>query len=116
MEKLTIIINNWLILMGITPNLEGYKYLKDGIILCFQNNSLINNLTKGLYPTIAKLYQKNSATIERNIRHAIKVSVESGKILFLNKIMGDLVISSSDKPTASQLIAILTERLYMQCI
>ncbi len=116
MEKATLTINNWLILMGITPNLEGYKYLKESILLCYRDNSLINNLTKGLYPTIAKIYNKNNATIERNIRHAIRVSCDSNKILALNTIMGSGVIAKYERPTVSQLIAILVERLLMQCI
>ncbi len=116
MKKRLKIINKWLLFMGISPNLEGYAYLKESILICFNDNQMINSITKGLYPLIAKNHDKKIATVERNIRHAISVACDSGKIFALNDIIGGKVLEKNERPTVSQLIALLVEQLSIQCI
>ena len=113
MNKFINDLKNWLMQIGITPNLEGFNYIIAGVLLCAKNNQLITNFTTRLYPIIGLYYDKNTATIERGIRHAIQVSQDCKKLYNLNKITGISVLEKCEKPTASQLISILAEKSLM---
>ncbi len=68
-----------LIEIGMSPNLKGFNYLKDAIILCIEEPKKINSMTKILYPDVAKIYNTTSASVERAIRHAITITWEKNK-------------------------------------
>lgn len=109
-------IKNVLIRLGFSPNLRGYKYLCTAINLTLQDNELINRVTKGLYPKVAEVYGDNTDSVERNIRHAIKVAYNSKKIFEINNIFASTILTSNEKPTSSQLIALLVEKIFINLL
>lgn len=112
-ETVTKEIKNILIQLGVTPNLKGYKYLCTAISLTISDNNLINNVTKQLYPTVATLHGDKTSCIERSIRHAIKVAFNSKKIYELNNIFAFCILSPKEKPTCSQLISLIVEKIFI---
>ncbi|MGN0805671.1 MAG: response regulator, partial [Candidatus Coproplasma sp.] len=49
-------ISNIFISIGVPPHIMGYQYLREGIKMTTEDQSIINNVTKRLYPEIAKKY------------------------------------------------------------
>jgi len=97
--------------IGVPAHIKGYQYLRYAIMLAVDNTEMINAVTKILYPTVAKKYQTTSSRVERAIRHAIEVAWDRGDIEVLNSYFGYTVHTNRGKPTNSEFIALLADRL-----
>ena len=75
---------------------------------------MINSVTKLLYPTVAKKNQTTSSRVERAIRHAIEVAWDRGDVDVLGSYFGYTIQSSKGKPTNSEFIAMIADRLRLQ--
>ena len=111
MENKNQIISKIMIEIGIKPNLDGFKYLKDSIMESLNNPSLVHNMTKGLYAKVASLNSSTPAKVERSIRTAIDAGYMGGKLSKLNDIFGVEYISKYEKPSSGNLIAFMVDRL-----
>jgi two-component system response regulator (stage 0 sporulation protein A) len=100
-----------LIQCGVPAHYKGYAYLKEGIIRVIQDGSLINRVTKELYPAIAREFNTTAEKVERAIRHAIETAYIRGNIEFLNEVFAYTVDSQKGKPTNSSFIATLADRI-----
>lgn len=100
--------------IGVPAHIKGYHYLREAIILSVKNNSIINSVTKLLYPTIAKKYNTTSSRVERAIRHAIEVAWDRGDIDVLNSYFGYTIQNDRGKPTNSEFIAMISDKLRLQ--
>jgi two-component system response regulator (stage 0 sporulation protein A) len=67
-----------------------------------------------LYPTVAKHFSTTSSRVERAIRHAIEIAWDRGNIDTLNSFFGYTVDTSKGKPTNSEFIALITDKLRLQ--
>ena len=109
-SKVTNIIHK----IGIPAHIKGYKYLRLAIIKSIIDEDIINSVTKELYPQVAKAYNTTPPRVERAIRHAIEVAWNRGEEDTLNKIFGYTVQSNKGKPTNSEFIAMIADRLRLQ--
>lgn len=100
--------------IGVPAHIKGYHYLRESIILSVKNNDIINSVTKLLYPTVAKKYNTTSSRVERAIRHAIEVAWDRGDIDVLNSYFGYTVQNDRGKPTNSEFIAMISDKLRLQ--
>ena len=100
--------------VGVPAHIKGYQYLRDAIIMSVNDMEMLNSITKILYPTIAKKYQTTSSRVERAIRHAIEVAWNRGQIEMHDKIFGYTVNSNKGKPTNSEFIAMIADRLRLE--
>ena len=100
--------------IGIPAHIKGYQYLREGIILTVRNMEVINAVTKVLYPEIAKRFGTTPSRVERAIRHAIEVAWDRGDLETLQKYFGYTVNSAKGKPTNSEFIAMIADRLQLQ--
>ncbi len=100
--------------IGIPAHIKGYQYLRHAIILVVNNLDIINSITKKLYPAIAKDFCTTSSRVERAIRHAIEVAWDRGDTDTLNSIFGYTVANTKGKPTNSEFIAMIADRLRLQ--
>lgn len=100
--------------IGVPAHIKGYHYLREAIILSVKNADVINSVTKLLYPTVAKSYQTTSSRVERAIRHAIEVAWDRGDIDVLNSYFGYTVQNSRGKPTNSEFIAMIADKLRLR--
>lgn len=108
-------ISNIFVSVGIPAHIKGYQFLREGIKLAVDNPPIINSITKVLYPTIAKKFDTTSSKVERAIRHAIEVAWNRGKIENINSLFGIRVYSSQEKPTNGEFIALLADKMLLEC-
>ena len=100
--------------VGVPAHIKGYQYVRSAIIIVMEDNDVINAVTKVLYPTIARKYKTTSSRVERAIRHAIEVAWDRGDIEVLQRIFGYTVSNAKGKPTNSEFIAMIADRLRLQ--
>ncbi len=108
-------ISNIFVSVGIPAHIKGYQFLREGIKLAVDNPQIINSITKSLYPTIAQHFNTTASKVERAIRHAIEVAWNRGKIENINSIFGVKVYTSSEKPTNGEFIALLADKMLLEC-
>lgn len=111
---LEAIVTNIIHDVGVPAHIKGYQYLRDAIILSVEDMEMLHSITKVLYPTIAKKYQTTSSRVERAIRHAIEVAWGRGRMDTLNEMFGYTVSIVKGKPTNSEFIALITDRIRLQ--
>ncbi len=110
-EILEIKVTNIIHEVGVPAHIKGYQYLRDGIIMVVNNIEVINQITKQLYPDLAKKYKTTPSRVERAIRHAIEVAWNRGQIETVESIFGYTVNSNKGKPTNSEFIAMIADKL-----
>jgi len=100
--------------LGIPSHIKGYMYIRDGIDLMYNKPSMIGAITKELYPEIADKYDTTTSRVERAIRHAIEVSWSRGDYELMENIFGHSVDYDRAKPTNSEFIATLADKLRLE--
>lgn len=110
-QELESLITMLLHELGVPANLKGYQYLRFAIISTYENMSLLNSITKSLYPMIAEKYNTTASRVERSIRNAIEVAWNRGSADILHQIFGYTVSVTKSKPTNSEFIAMLADRI-----
>lgn len=102
------------LIIGIPAHIKGYHYLREAVRMVYFEPALINRITKELYPGIAKRFQTSASKVERAIRHAIEVAWDRGDLETLQKYFGYTVSVSKGKPTNSEFIAMIADRLTLE--
>jgi two-component system response regulator (stage 0 sporulation protein A) len=100
--------------IGVPAHIKGYQYLREAILLTVENMDVINAVTKVLYPEVAKHFGTTASRVERAIRHAIEVAWDRGDLETLQKYFGYTVNSAKGKPTNSEFIAMIADRLQLE--
>ena len=113
-ENLESRVTNMLHEIGIPAHIKGYHYLRDAIMMAVNDMDVLNAITKILYPTVAKKYRTTSSRVERAIRHAIEVAWSRGKLDTLDELFGYTVSTGKGKPTNSEFIALITDRIRLE--
>ncbi len=110
-KKITMLLHS----VGIPAHIKGHAYLRQAILLCYENNSeYIGSVTKVLYPEIANIFHTSGSRVERAIRHAIEVAWTRGDTDTINRIFGYSVSRFKDKPTNSEFIALITDYIIIE--
>ena len=102
--------------IGISANLSGYKFLREAIKLTIREPNIINNITTQLYPKVAQIFDTSTSKVERAIRHAIDTSYNRGKMENINSLFGMRVYNSREKPTNSEFIALVADKLMLESV
>ncbi len=113
-SDLELMITDIIHQIGVPAHIKGYHYLREAIILSIKNTEIINSVTKLLYPTVAKKYSTTSSRVERAIRHAIEVAWDRGDIDVLNGYFGYTIQNERGKPTNSEFIAMISDKLRLK--
>ena len=100
--------------MGIPAHIKGYQYLRDAIIMIIAEIELLGAVTKVLYPMIAEKHQTTPSRVERAIRHAIEVAWSRGNSDMINRLFGYTVKLEKSKPTNSEFMAMIADKLRME--
>lgn len=111
---LEIDITNILLDIGVPAHIKGYQYIREAILMAFYDRNLLSYVTKFLYPTIAQKYKTTSSSVERTIRHAIEVAWRRGNVETLEEVFGNTISAGKGKPTNSEFIALLTDKLRLE--
>ena len=100
--------------IGVPAHIKGYQYLREAIIIAVNDMDVINAITKVLYPQVAKRFDTTPSRVERAIRHAIEVAWDRGDLDTLQRFFGYTVSNTKGKPTNSEFIALIADKLQLQ--
>ena len=97
--------------LGVPAHIKGYQYLREAIMMTVRNSGLMSSVTKVLYPSVARKYKTTPSRVERAIRHAIEVAWDRGNVDVLSSYFGYTIQTSRGKPTNSEFIAMISDKL-----
>ncbi|MCM1314880.1 MAG: sporulation transcription factor Spo0A [Muribaculaceae bacterium] len=109
-----IIVTDIICKLGVPAHVKGYQYLRTAILNAVNDITLMNCVTKQLYPSVARQYGTTSSRVERAIRHAIEIAWERGNTETLNSFFGYSIKCWHGRPTNSEFIALVTDKLRLQ--
>ena len=113
-NNLEALVTNIIHEVGVPAHIKGYQYLRDGIIMVVEDMDVLNQITKQLYPDLAKKHKTTPSRVERAIRHAIEVAWNRGEINTIENIFGYTVDSNKGKPTNSEFIAMIGDKIRLE--
>ena len=97
--------------IGVPAHIKGYYYIRESILLAVSDISILNSVTKKLYPEVARRFETTPSRVERAIRHSIEVAWDRGDLDTLNRYFGYTVNNNRGKPTNSEFIAMIADKL-----
>ncbi|MFI3175239.1 MAG: sporulation transcription factor Spo0A [Bacillota bacterium] len=107
-------VTNILHEIGVPAHIRGYHYMREAIMMSVDDMDVLNYITKELYPSIAKKCNTTPSRVERAIRHAIEVAWNRGKVDAIDALFGYTVNNHKGKPTNSEFIALIADRLRLE--
>lgn len=107
-------VTNMIHEIGVPAHIKGYQYLREAIMMSVEDPTMISSITKILYPTIAKRFQTTPSRVERAIRHAIEVAWSRGRMETLDSLFGYTINTGKGKPTNSEFIALIADKIRLQ--
>lgn len=113
-ENLEALVTNVIHEVGVPAHIKGYQYLREAIMMVIRDTEVINQITKQLYPEIAGKYRTTPSRVERAIRHAIEVAWGRGQADTVENIFGYTVSANRGKPTNSEFIAMIADKLRLE--
>lgn len=113
-ENLEALVTNIIHEVGVPAHIKGYQYLREAIIMVVNDIDVINQITKSLYPKIAIKFNTTPSRVERAIRHAIEVAWGRGDQKTVENIFGYTISASKGKPTNSEFIAMIADKLRLE--
>jgi len=113
-SNLDVIVSDIMHQIGVPAHIKGYQYLRYAIILTINDYTMMNSVTKELYPTVAKVFKTTPSRVERAIRHAIEVAWDRGDVDVLSSYFGYTIQNSRGKPTNSEFIAMISDKLRLK--
>ncbi len=113
-ERLENVVTEIIHEIGVPAHIKGYQYLREAIIMSVNDMDMLNSITKILYPSIAKKFDTTASRVERAIRHAIEVAWSRGKMDTIDEMFGYTISNGKGKPTNSEFIALITDRIRLQ--
>lgn len=113
-DDMEIVVTDIIHQLGVPAHIKGYHYLRTAILYSIEDKTLLESVTKLLYPTVAGIYDTTSSRVERAIRHAIEIAWDRGNVDTLNSFFGYTVDTGKGKPTNSEFIALITDKLRLR--
>ena len=113
-NNLEISLTRMLHELGMPAHIKGYQYVRDGIVMIYNNPDIVGGITKELYPDVATKYNTTVSRVERAIRHAIEVSWNRGNWDLMEEIFGHSVDIDKAKPTNSEFIVTIADKLRLE--
>ena len=100
--------------LGIPAHIKGYQYIRTAIMMAVDDMDILKLVTKQLYPAIAKKHKTTSSRVERAIRHSIEVAWSRGRAQTINEIFGCTLDSEKGKPTNSEFVAMIADKIRLR--
>ncbi len=113
-NNLQISITKILHELGIPSHIKGYQYIREAISVIYERPEMIGGITKELYPELAGTFDTTVSRVERAIRHAIEVSWNRGNWDLMEEIFGHSVDIDKAKPTNSEFIVTIADKLRLE--
>lgn len=95
--------------IGVPANIKGYRYIKEAIMLAIYKPTILDGITKELYPTLAKNFKATPSRVERDMRHAIEVAFDEGNTEKIYEVFKSIYSPEKGKVSNSQFVAGISE-------
>lgn len=115
-NNLQISISKMLHELGMPSHIKGYQYIREAISMVYDNPDIVGGITKELYPELATKFDTTVSRVERAIRHAIEVSWNRGDWDLMEEIFGHSVDIDKAKPTNSEFIVTVADKLRLEYV
>lgn len=102
--------------LGMPSHIKGYQYIREAISMVYDNPEIVGGITKELYPELAIRFDTTVSRVERAIRHAIEVSWNRGDWDLMEDVFGHSVDIDKAKPTNSEFIVTLADKLRLEYV
>lgn len=109
-------VTKMLLSFGIPTSGLGFDFLRHAVLLCYEKKEYRDNLTHVLYPTLAKKFNTNALSVERNIRTAIENAYKLGGLLSINDYFGVIIYKNNYKPSNGELICLMVELIKINAL
>ena len=113
-EGMELYVTNIMHNIGVPAHIKGYYFLRKAIIMAIEDISVVNSITKVLYPAVAKCYKTTPSRVERAMRHAIEVAWDRGDVEVLNTFFGYTISNLKGKPTNSEFISMIADHIILK--
>ncbi len=100
--------------LGIPSHIKGYQYMKEGIEMIYHTPSMMDKITKRLYPELAKKFHSTTTRVERDIRHAIELGWTRANWDYMEELFGYSIDSDKAKPTNREFITTIVDRINLE--
>lgn len=99
--------------LGVPANIKGYRFLREAILMVWNDMELVSSVTKLLYPGIARKYGTTDKKVERAIRNAVETSWKRGDDKIFFQLFGYSQNTGRTRPTNSEFIARVADEIYL---
>lgn len=113
-QQQKVVITEILHQIGVPAHVKGYHYLREAIYLSVNDTAMMSSVTKQLYPAVAKKFKTTASRVERAVRHGIEIAWDRGDVDVLNSYFGYTIQNSRGKPTNSEFIAMIADKIRMK--
>lgn len=110
-HSLDVTISNKLNQIGVPASLKGYRYMITAIKEVINDESMLEGVTKILYPGIAKKHNSTPQRVEKAIRHAIEVTWKQSDDENLKSKFQYSVRQGKARPTNTEFIAVVSQNI-----
>ena len=100
--------------MGVPAHIKGYQYLRRAIEMVIEDNTLLNAITKCLYPELAEQYHTTPNRVERAIRHAIETAWDRNEMEMVEQVFRSTYRKDKGKPTNAEFISMIADKLRLR--
>ena len=97
--------------LGISPDKEGFHYLRKAIYECYLKPELLKDMKNKLYPILVDTFKTNRMDIERNMRYSIEIGFKKSEYEFADKLFSNIMDIEQIRPKCTELIAIVVDEL-----
>ena len=97
--------------VGVPADLLGHRYIVCALQLINKEPYALHQMTKVVYPTVAKENNSTASRVERAIRHAIERAFDRMPVDVSKEYFGYSINPNSGKATNSQFLAALALEL-----
>lgn len=108
LETRIMLVLDWI---GVPHHVKGYRFIKEAVMLGYEDSEIFESVTKCLYPEIAKRYNTTPSRVERAIRHAIDLVFERTEVKNLYSFFGNTISIRKGKPTNSEFVTLFVDAL-----
>ncbi len=74
--------------IGVPPHIKGFQYIREAILMVYEDANCLSKVTKIIYPGIAEKFDTTASRVERAIRNAIEIAVNRGNPEYIQMYFG----------------------------
>ena len=108
-REYSTLVTQLLMCAGLSPHLNGFNYLRSGILRALDDRSLLRGITKSLYRDIAREFGTNAVCVERSMRSAIERAWQTVSPEERRKVFGTLFDAYPEVPSNAPFLTAMTE-------